>query len=49
VCLAHARLLDGAAPMTDEVWAELEHRRKQERLGLAGRPYERVQPIKPSR
>jgi hypothetical protein len=49
VCLAHARLVDGASPMTDQDRAELAHRRAQERLGLAGRPYERVQPIKPPR
>jgi hypothetical protein len=35
--------------MTAEDRAELEHRREQERLAMAGRPYERVPPIKPSR
>ena len=49
VCLAHARLVDGATRMTDQDRAELTHRREQERLGLAGRPYERVQPIRPPR
>jgi hypothetical protein len=49
VCPAHARLVDGAQPMTDQDRAELGHRREQERLGLAGRPYERVPPSMPSR
>jgi hypothetical protein len=48
-CLAHARFVDGAQPMTDEDRAELMHRREQERLGLAGRRYERGQPSVPSR
>ena len=47
-CRAHIGLVTDPRPMTDEDRAELEHRREQERLGLAGRPYDRVQPIKPS-
>jgi hypothetical protein len=45
VCLAHAYLVDGAAPMTEADRAELEHRREQERLALAGKRYERVRPL----
>ena len=37
VCLAHARLVDGAQPMTDQDRAELEHRREQEWLGRPDR------------
>jgi hypothetical protein len=48
-CRAHIRLVTDPRPMTEADRTELEHRREQDRLGLAGRPYERVQPIKPSR
>jgi hypothetical protein len=48
-CRAHTALVTDPRPMTEADRAELEHRQEQWRLGLAGRPYERVQPVKPWR
>jgi hypothetical protein len=45
VCLDHTRLVDDSEPMSAEDRADLEHRREQERLALAGRRYDRARPL----
>jgi hypothetical protein len=44
-CSVHTRLVKDPEPMTAADRAELERRREQERLALAGKPYERVRPL----
>lgn len=44
-CPAHTGLVSDAEPMRAEDLAELEHRREQ-RLTLAGKPFERTQPLR---
>jgi hypothetical protein len=44
-CRTHARLVTEPRPMTEADRAELKHRREQERLALAGKPYQEVQPL----
>ena len=45
-CSAHTRLVNDPQPMSVDDWVELEHRRQQGRLALAGKPFERVRPIR---
>jgi hypothetical protein len=40
-CDRHTGQVDDPAPMTDDDRAELEHRREQVRLAMAGKPYDR--------
>jgi hypothetical protein len=49
VCPDHTRLLNDPQPMSAGDRAELEHRREQERLALAGKRYERVRPLRLAR
>ena len=44
-CAEHCSQVPGSHPITGDERAELEHRREQVRLALAGKPYRRVQPL----
>ena len=44
-CSEHRGEVPGSHPITVVERAELEHRREQERLALAGKPYERTRPL----
>ena len=44
-CELHRDQLEDPRPLTDEELAELEWRREQSRLALAGRRYQKVRPL----
>ena len=45
LCDAHRGEVDGAWTLTEDDRTELEHRRRQEQLGLSGKPYQRARPL----